>query len=57
MRLKRSFVAVLGVLALGLGLAVIVKTALLGGGVGYVFGLLLAAGGAGRLYLLRKRGS
>ena len=36
---------------IALGLAVIVETALVGGGVGYVLGVLLALAGGLRLYL------
>ena len=39
----------------GLGIALIVETAVNGGGVGYLIGLLFVALGAGRLYLLRRR--
>jgi hypothetical protein len=53
----RGLVAVFAVLALGLGLALIVETAIRGGGVGYAIGLLFIALGAGRLYLLRRRRS
>jgi hypothetical protein len=38
-----------------LGVAMIVETARVGGGVGYLLGVLFAALGAGRLYLLRGR--
>ena len=48
-------VAFFGVLAIGLGLALIVETAIEGGGVGYVLGVLFLALGAGRLYLLWRR--
>ncbi len=57
MNAHKGFAAILAVIALVLGAAIVVETALLGGGVGYVFGLLFFALGAGRLYLLRKRGS
>ncbi len=57
MNAHRGFSTVLAVLAIVIGTALIVETALLGGGVGYVFGLLFVALGAGRLYLLRKRPS
>jgi hypothetical protein len=43
------------VLAIGLGIAIVVQTARVGGGVGYAIGVLFAALGAGRLYLLHKR--
>jgi ABC-type sugar transport system permease subunit len=51
----RALVTVFGVVAVGLGLAIVVETAVRGGGVGYVIGLLFVAVGAGRLYLLRRR--
>jgi hypothetical protein len=48
--------AVFGVTFIGIGIALIVVTAANGGGaVGYVLGVLFAALGAGRLYLLRAR--
>jgi hypothetical protein len=52
---RQTATAVFGIVAIGLGIAIIVQTARLGGGVGYVIGLLFAALGAGRLYLLRQR--
>ena len=55
MKSYRDLVAVFGVVALGLGIALIVETAISGGGVGYLIGLLFVALGAGRLYLLRRR--
>jgi hypothetical protein len=52
---KRS-VLVFGVIAIGLGVALLVETAAVGGGtVGYVLGLLFVGLGAGRLYLARRR--
>jgi len=51
----RSAVATFGWVAIGLGVALIVETAVYGGGVGYLLGLLFIALGAGRLYLLRRR--
>lgn len=51
----RSATVVFGVIAIGLGAAIIVQTARHGGGFGYAVGLLFAALGAGRLYLLRHR--
>jgi hypothetical protein len=53
----RGLTATLAVVAIVLGVAILVETALLGGGVGYVFGLLFVALGVGRIYLLRKRRS
>jgi hypothetical protein len=48
-------VLLFGLLAIGLGLAIVVRTAARGGGAGYLFGALFVALGAGRLYLLRRR--
>ena len=48
--------AVFAVTFVGIGIALIVVTAANGGGaVGYVLGVLFAALGVGRLYLLRRR--
>ena len=41
-------------MTLGLGFAILVVTAVAGGGVGYVLGVLFVAAGAGRLYLARR---
>jgi hypothetical protein len=51
----RDVVATFGLVAIGIGIALIVRTAIEGGGVGIVLGLLFIALGAGRLYLLRRR--
>lgn len=51
----RAAVAFFGLTAVALGIALLVETALAGGGVGYLLGLLFLALGAGRLYLLRRR--
>ena len=51
----RVATAVFGVVAIGLGIAILVQTARHGGGLGYVIGVLFVALGAGRLYLLRHR--
>ncbi len=52
----RRSVFVFGVLSIGLGIALLVETAVRGGGsVGYLLGVLFVALGAGRLYLLRRR--
>jgi hypothetical protein len=54
--LLRGANAVFAVTFIGIGIALIVVTAANGGGaVGYVLGVLFAALGAGRLYLLRAR--
>jgi hypothetical protein len=48
--------AVFAVTFIGIGIALVVVTAANGGGaVGYVLGVLFAALGVGRLYLLRRR--
>jgi hypothetical protein len=54
-RFYRSAVALFGLVFVGLGVALLVATALYGGGIGYLIGLLFVALGAGRLYLLRAR--
>lgn len=52
---KRS-VYVFGLVAIGLGIAILVETAAQGGGtLGYVLGVLFIGLGIGRLYLLRRR--
>jgi hypothetical protein len=51
----RSLVTIFGVIAIGLGLALVVQTARVGGGSGYLIGVLFIALGAGRLYLLNRR--
>jgi hypothetical protein len=51
----RAATAVFGILAIGLGIAIVVQTARVGGGLGYAIGVHFAALGAGRLYLLYKR--
>lgn len=51
----RDLVGTFGFVAIGIGIALIVRTAIEGGGVGIVLGLLFIALGVGRLYLLRRR--
>jgi hypothetical protein len=53
--MRRTSTAIFGIVAIGLGIAIVVETARLGGGIGYAIGVLFAALGAGRLYLLRHR--
>lgn len=56
MRAYRLGIAVLAVVFIGIGVALLVVTTARGGGAfGYVMGLLFLALGAGRLYLLRTR--
>ena len=50
-RIVRMF----GLVAIVLGFAILIRTAADGGGVGYIFGCLFIAVGAGRIYLLRRR--
>ncbi len=55
MRAYRIAVAVLALLFVGIGIALIAVTAAKGGGaLGYLLGALFAALGAGRLTLLRR---
>jgi uncharacterized membrane protein HdeD (DUF308 family) len=51
----RSATALFGLVAIAIGVALLVETALGGGGVGYILGVLFLALGAGRLYLLWRR--
>jgi hypothetical protein len=52
----RGATALFAVMFLGIGIALLVVTAANGGGaVGYVLGVLFAALGVGRLYLLRRK--
>jgi len=51
----RLLVTIFGVVAMALGVAILIETAMRGGGVGYLIGLLFMALGAGRIYLLYRR--
>ena len=56
MKVLRGANALFAVTFIGIGIALVVVTAANGGGaVGYVLGVLFAALGAGRLYLLAAR--
>jgi hypothetical protein len=59
MNFYRRGTVVFGLLSIGLGLALIARTAAAGSGsvgsVGYLLGTLFVALGLGRLYLLRRR--
>ena len=56
MNVYRGAIAVFGVAFVAIGVALVVVTAVHGGGLfGYLVGILFAALGAGRLYLLRSR--
>jgi TRAP-type mannitol/chloroaromatic compound transport system permease large subunit len=51
----RAIVTAFALTFVALGFAMLVVTALRGGGVGYAIGALFVALGSGRLYLLRMR--
>ncbi|HEU5216213.1 MAG TPA: hypothetical protein VFU30_11790 [Gaiellaceae bacterium] len=52
---KRSVLA-FGLIAVGLGIALLVETTVAGGGtIGYVLGVLFIALGVGRVFLLTRR--
>ena len=56
MNAYRSLVVVFAMLFMGIGIALVVVTAVHGGAVfGYLMGVLFFALGVGRLYLLRRR--
>ncbi len=56
MNLYRGGIAVFGVAFVGIGIALVVVTAVHGGAAfGYLVGVLFVALGLGRLYLLRAR--
>jgi len=51
----RSLTTITAVLMVGLGAAIVVRTAIVGGGVGLLLGALFVAAGGARLWLLRRR--
>jgi hypothetical protein len=52
---RAAFTAATSLLLVGVGLAVLVESAVVGGGTaGYLFGTLFVLAGAGRLYLSRR---
>jgi uncharacterized membrane protein HdeD (DUF308 family) len=51
----RGVTAIFGVLAIVIGIAIVVETAIVGGAIGYLIGILFVGLGAGRLYLLLRR--
>ncbi len=55
MNYYRQGVFILGLLFVGLGIALIVRTAQAGGGLGYLIGVLFLGLGVGRIYLQRRR--
>jgi hypothetical protein len=52
--LRLKLTVVLSALMVVLGIALIVETAVLGGGIGFLFGGLLVVAGLGRLYVSRR---
>jgi hypothetical protein len=55
MSARAGATTVLSLVMLGLGVALLVRTAAGGGGeIGYILGALFIAAGAGRLYLARR---
>jgi hypothetical protein len=56
MTFYRRSIWVFGLLAIGLGIALLVQTIRVGGGtIGYALGILFVGLGAGRLFLVRRR--
>ena len=55
MKAYRAGVAVLALVFVGIGIALLAVTASRGGAVGYVLGALFIAAGSARLYLLWRR--
>lgn len=53
--LHRNSTFAFGLLSVALGLAILVRTAFEGGGVGLLIGALFVGLGVGRIYLLRRR--
>jgi hypothetical protein len=54
--LYRRSIFAFGLVAIGLGIALLAETIAVGGGsIGYLLGVLFVALGFGRLYLLRRR--
>jgi len=51
-RVYQAGVALLSILFVGIGIALLAVTAVRGGGIGYVLGALFIAAGSARLYLL-----
>jgi hypothetical protein len=51
----RSLTQLTSLLLVGLGIAMIVVTAVHGGGVGILLGVLFVLAGAGRLWVVRRR--
>ena len=52
--LRLRLTVVLSAVMVVLGVVLLVETAVIGGGIGYLFGGLLILAGAGRLYVSRR---
>ncbi len=55
MKAYRIGTALLALVFVGIGVALLVETVIAGGGIGFLFGALFVAAGTARLYLLRAR--
>lgn len=55
MRAYRAGLVLFAVAFIGIGIALVVVTAVRGGGIGYLLGALFVAAGAGRLYVMARR--
>ena len=55
MKAYRLGTTLLAFVFVGIGVALVVETAIAGGGIGFLFGALFIAAGAARLYLIRRR--
>jgi hypothetical protein len=54
-RWRAASAVAFGIVFVGIGIALLVETAILGGGIGYLLGVLFIAAGAGRLYVTMTR--
>jgi hypothetical protein len=54
-RAYRAGLVLFALAFIGIGIALVVVTAVRGGGIGYLLGLLFVGAGAGRLYVLARR--
>jgi hypothetical protein len=54
-RAYRAGIVVFAIAFVGIGIALLVVTAVRGGGVGYLLGVLFVLAGVGRLYALARR--
>jgi hypothetical protein len=54
-RAYRAGLVVFSLAFIGIGIALLAVTAVRGGGVGYLLGVLFIAAGSGRLYVLTRR--